>query len=125
MGRILRSRVLYLLLAAIALATLGRQWLDSVGGPGVLRERFGFWGLAVSFPLHVGSVVGFGGEELIAMANGLAYGFVLGSAATWLGWFTGSGLRGLGKHGCGSLGAEFGRRGVHEALQLKPNKWVL
>lgn len=64
MGRILRSRVLYLLPASIALATLGRHWLDSAGGPGVLRKGLGFWGLAVSFPLQVGSVVGFGGEDV-------------------------------------------------------------
>ena len=96
--RILRSRALLLLLAVIVLATLGGRWVDSLGGPGALRERFGFWGLAISFPLQVGAVISFGGEELIAMANGLGFGFVLGSAATWLGWYIGSFIQfGIGR----------------------------
>ena len=94
--RRLRTVTAFLLL--VGAFAVGRRWLDSVGGPETLREQFGLWGLAVSFPLHVGAVVSFGGEEFIAMANGLTYGILIGSAVTWLGWYTGSFIQfGMGR----------------------------
>ena len=85
-----RSRTLVLAVGVVAMAVFGADGLRSLGGVGALHERFGYWGLTFSVPIHIGAVVGVGGEELIAMANGLAYGLALGTLATWLGWYAGS-----------------------------------
>ncbi len=89
-GRLLRSRMVWIVLMLGALSYWGGSWLESIGGPGALRAHYGFWGVALSLPLQIGAVIGIGGEELFAMANGLAYGFWVGSFLTWVGWYVGS-----------------------------------
>lgn len=84
------TRLLLLAGAVLVLAIYGHDWHEKLGGPRVLHERFGYQAVAVTLPLQIGAVVVTGGEELIAMANGLVYGLALGSLLTWIGWYVGS-----------------------------------
>jgi len=74
-----------LLAALLIVAT--HLWIQSIGGPGAVRERFGVAGLAVSLFAHwVLNLTPFGEMLPMAVANGAIWGFWLGALVSWLGW---------------------------------------
>lgn len=85
--RLLRSGALYLILGLCFVAFWLTQWVESLGGPAGIWERFGLAAPAISVPIH--AIVGVTPfpSDVIAIANGTIYGFWLGCALSWLGWY--------------------------------------
>jgi hypothetical protein len=84
--RMLGSRGLQALVGLLVFGLLLARWLDWIGGVEPLRERFGVHVAALVIPVHaVVSFVPLSGE-MIAVANGLLFGFWLGSLFTWTAW---------------------------------------
>lgn len=84
--RIRASRAVQIILVLMLAAWLFSRWLDSIGGPEVVREELGWVAPAVILPLQaLGGFTLFAGDA-IAIANGLLYGLWLGSLLSWTGW---------------------------------------
>jgi uncharacterized membrane protein YdjX (TVP38/TMEM64 family) len=88
--RVLSSRALYMILGFSALAFVLLRWGDTLGGPMGLWERFGWLAVAVTVPLHALVAVTPFPSDVVAMTNGAIYGFWLGAALSWAGWFAAS-----------------------------------
>ena len=88
--RVLTSKAVYAVLGLSALAFVLLRWGDAVGGPLGLWDRFGWRAAVVSVPLHALVAVTPFPSDVVAMSNGAIYGFWLGSALSWLGWFVAS-----------------------------------
>ncbi|WP_456426159.1 TVP38/TMEM64 family protein [Rhodocaloribacter sp.] len=88
--RILTSKAVYAVLGLSALAFVLLRWGDAVGGPLGLWARFGWWAAVVSVPFHALVAVTPFPSDVVAMSNGAIYGFRLGAALSWLGWFAAS-----------------------------------
>ncbi len=88
--RVLTSKAVYAVLGLSALAFVLLRWGDALGGPLGLWERFGWWAPAVTVPLHALVAVTPFPSDVVAMSNGAVYGFRLGAALSWLGWFAAS-----------------------------------
>lgn len=84
--RMLRSPGLRLIVTALAIGWVSLAWLDHVGGPEALRDRFGFWAAGILVPLEAFASFSIFPGEFIAIALGILYGFWLGSFFIWLGW---------------------------------------
>lgn len=86
-NRIFRSKFLYLI-AGLCIAAVGlMHWVNSLGGPSLILDRFGLAAPAVS--ILILSVVGVTPfpSDLLSIANGAMYGFWLGSFVSWTGWY--------------------------------------
>jgi uncharacterized membrane protein YdjX (TVP38/TMEM64 family) len=60
-------------------------WVDSIGGPQAIRQRYGLAAPAVSLAAHALVAVTPAGELLPwGVVNGTLYGFALGSLLTWI-----------------------------------------
>jgi uncharacterized membrane protein YdjX (TVP38/TMEM64 family) len=76
---------------AVVLVVGVHHWIDSIGGPTAVRERFGAKGLAVSFVAHwVLNLTPLGGAVPTAAANGAIWGFWLGALVSWSAWVAAS-----------------------------------
>jgi uncharacterized membrane protein YdjX (TVP38/TMEM64 family) len=84
---VLGSSALYLILGLCVAAFWLTRWVDSLGGPAGIWERFGLLAPAISVPVH--AIVGVTPfpSDVIAIANGTVYGFWLGCVLSWLGWY--------------------------------------
>ncbi len=88
--RVLKSRALYLV-AGLCLVAFGlTRWVESLGGPEGIWERFGLVAPAVSVPVHAIVAVTPFPSDVLSVGNGTIYGFWLGSALSWLGWYIGA-----------------------------------
>jgi uncharacterized membrane protein YdjX (TVP38/TMEM64 family) len=66
------------------------EWLQSIGGPELVRARYGIAGALLLVPLQgVISATPFPGEA-VAFANSAIYGFWLGIVFSWVGWMMGA-----------------------------------
>jgi uncharacterized membrane protein YdjX (TVP38/TMEM64 family) len=84
---VLRSRALYLV-AGLCLVAFGlTRWVESLGGPAGIWERFGLVAPAVSVPVHAIVAVTPFPSDVVAIGNGTIYGFWLGSVLSWFGWY--------------------------------------
>ncbi len=84
--RILKSTAVWGIVLLLFVAWFGLRYLDSMGGPQVLRERWGWFAAIPLVGLH--AVVGvspFPGET-IALANSMLFGFRAGVVCNWCGW---------------------------------------
>jgi uncharacterized membrane protein YdjX (TVP38/TMEM64 family) len=85
--RLLASRAAWALVASVVVAAVLFGWLDAIGGPEALRERFG-WSAAVI--LLTGQAVSglwpVPASEVLALANSVLHGFWLGALLNWTGW---------------------------------------
>lgn len=84
--RLFRSPGLRMIAGAVVIGWISLAWLDYVGGPEALRERFGLGAAAVLVPLEAFASLSIFPGEFIAVALGMLYGFWLGSFFIWLGW---------------------------------------
>lgn len=85
--RIAASRFVWMAITVCVAGYGGYVWVESIGGPLVFRERFGHIAPLVSVPLQAIACISPFPSDLIAIANGTLYGFVLGSLCTWLSWW--------------------------------------
>ena len=85
--RILRSNVLYLLVGLCVIGFWLTAWVDALGGPTAVRERFGLFAPAVSIPVHAIVAVTPFPSDVLCVANGTVYGFWLGAVFSWVGWY--------------------------------------
>ena len=60
--------------------------LERMGGPEVIRAEYGIGAAALLVPAHAIVAVSPLPGEVVALAHGAIYGFVLGSVFTWSGW---------------------------------------
>jgi len=66
-------------------------WVDSIGGPTAVRERFGATGLVVCVLVHwILNLTPLGEVVPMAVANGAMWGVGLGALVSWLGWMAAS-----------------------------------
>ena len=88
--RLLTSWGAYGLAAFLLAVWLIGEWLHSIGGPEVIRARYGVSGAWLLVPLQgVISATPFPGEA-VAFANSAIYGFWIGMVFSWAGWMIGA-----------------------------------
>ena len=84
---LLRSRGLRLILILLVCAGALVAWLDWAGGPEALRSRLGPSAPAFFVPVQAIVAVSPFPSEVVAIAITSIYGFWIGSALAWCGWF--------------------------------------
>ncbi len=85
--RVRSSKALLTILALCVLAFVVVKWGHAFGGPEGLWVRFGWLAPAVSIPVHALIAVTPLPSDVGGMANGVVYGFWLGSFFSWVAWF--------------------------------------
>ncbi len=85
-----KSLTLGLIVLVLVSAFACWRWLSMIGGPSALIEEFGGWAPLVSVPIHVLLSSTPFPSELVGVVNGSAYGFWIGSALSWAGWWMGA-----------------------------------
>jgi len=85
--KILRSNVFWLVVGLCAIALGLTRWVESLGGPAALWDRFGLIAPAVSIPVHAIVAVTPFPSDVLAVANGTVYGFWFGALFSWAGWY--------------------------------------
>ncbi|HJL17119.1 MAG TPA: VTT domain-containing protein [Sandaracinaceae bacterium LLY-WYZ-13_1] len=90
----------WLVCAFLAAAVALHRWVEGLGGPDALVERFGLGGpFVLTGVLGVTSAGPFP-TELFALASAAAYGWAIGALVTWAGWTVGSMIQyGLARRG--------------------------
>lgn len=88
--RLLRAPSFWAILVLLAGAYVLTEWVQSVGGPAAIRERFG-----VAAPLVTGSIQVVLAPtpfptDLIAIAHGTLYGFWFAAPLNWCAWWLGA-----------------------------------
>lgn len=86
-ARLLRSRVLWTIVAIFAFALALARLIDSYGGPQALRDRLGGSAPLLTVPLHAIVTVSPLPSDGLCVANGMIYGFWWGAVLSWLGWW--------------------------------------
>lgn len=72
---------------AVVVAVAALLWVRSIGGPEVVRERYGLLAPALSLLAHTAVNTTPVGDFLPwALANGTVYGFAEGALLNWLAW---------------------------------------
>jgi uncharacterized membrane protein YdjX (TVP38/TMEM64 family) len=87
MGRLFRSQVFYLVIGLCLVAFGLTRWVEYIGGPSSVWERFGLIAPAISVPVHAVVAVTPFPSDVLSVANGTVYGLWLGSFFSWLGWY--------------------------------------
>lgn len=91
--RLVTSRAFYLILGIVFVGLLLTRWVEALGGPAGIWERFGWLAPAISVPFHAFIAVTPLPSDLVSIANGAVYGFWAGAGFNWLGWFIASFLQ--------------------------------
>lgn len=89
-GRLRRFARSPLALGLLVVATLPfaiLRLLEHLGGPHGIWERFGMFAPMISTPLHSMVALSPVPSDPLAIANGAVYGFWLGAALSWTGWW--------------------------------------
>ncbi len=84
--RALRSPGVQLLVLIVAAAFLFGEAIAKQGGFEPLRHRLGAIAPLVTVPAHAAIAISPLPSEVIAVGNGLCYGFWQGALLNWLGW---------------------------------------
>jgi hypothetical protein len=80
-------RTIASLVLVVSLIVVTYRWIESIGGPGTVRDRFGATGLAVSVLAHwILNLTPLGEVVPMVVANGAIWGFWLGALVSWSGW---------------------------------------
>jgi len=87
LARLLTSPSFYLLFIVIVIGTFVGGWLVSNYGPKVVRESLGVWAPFVTVPVHIVVALSPIPSDVISIANGAVYGFLLGTGLSWFGWW--------------------------------------
>lgn len=82
-----RSPAFHLTLVLLLTAGTSAWWVDSIGGPGEVRARFGVAAPLASVCLHALLNVSPLPGDVVAIANGALYGVSLATGLNWLGWY--------------------------------------
>ncbi|MCB9594628.1 MAG: VTT domain-containing protein [Sandaracinaceae bacterium] len=80
----------WLVVAFLAGAFGLERWVDSIGGPDALVERFGLLAPAVMVAIQAALSAAPFPSELFALVSSATYGWLAGSVMTWAGWTIGS-----------------------------------
>lgn len=83
----LRSPALGAALLLFLTAVAAARWIDAVGGPEAVRSQLGVAAPVGSVCLHALLNVSPLPGDVVALANGALYGFVLAAVLNWLGWY--------------------------------------
>ena len=84
--RVLRSRGFQMIVFALVAGGGAWVWIAASGGPASLREHHGLLAAALLVPLQaLVSLTPFPGE-VVALTNGVVFGFGWGAFAIWSGW---------------------------------------
>lgn len=62
-------------------------WTHSLGGSAGIRARYGMAAPLVTIPVHIVVSVSPFPSDVICVGNGILYGFWLGAAISWFGWW--------------------------------------
>ncbi len=73
--RIVTSRAVYLILGIVLVGFLLTRWVEALGGPAEVWERFGWIAPAITVPLHMVVAITPFPSDLMGVANGTVYGF--------------------------------------------------
>ncbi len=88
--KVVRSQAVYLILGIVLVGLLLRRWVEALGGPAEVWERFGWIAPAITVPLHTVVAITPFPSDLMGVANGTVYGFWGGFMLSWLGWYLAS-----------------------------------
>jgi uncharacterized membrane protein YdjX (TVP38/TMEM64 family) len=82
-----RSKTFYLIIGFCVVAFWLMHWVNAIGGPSIILDRFGWAAPAVSILIQwIVGITPFP-TDILAIANGALYGVWLGSLVSWAGWF--------------------------------------
>jgi uncharacterized membrane protein YdjX (TVP38/TMEM64 family) len=95
--RAAHSPTLYALAGLLILGVILYRWVASLGGLEAFRESYGAVAPLVTVPIHIVIAITPIPADFISIANGAIYGFAMGTALSWLGWWIG----GLAEFGLG------------------------
>ena len=84
---VLRSNLFWLVFGLCAVAFGLTRWIESLGGPAAVWDRFGLIAPAVSIPVQAIVAVTPFPSDVLCIANGTVYGFWLGALFSWMGWY--------------------------------------
>ncbi len=76
--------------AFLAAAYFVHRWVESIGGPAVLSERFGMGAPLAMLGIQSALAAAPFPSELVALASSATYGWAIGALITWAGWTIGS-----------------------------------
>ena len=80
-----RARSIAYALIAVSLIVAMYFWIESLGGPTAIRERFGMKGIVVSVITHwILNLTPLGEFVPMALANGAIWGFWVGALVSWV-----------------------------------------
>lgn len=98
-GRRVFPRLRFIIMAAMVVVGgyFVARWVESIGGPAKFRSEFGLLAPAITLPLHAIVSISPFPSDVLCVANGALYGFWLGAALSWLGWW----VAGLAEYGFG------------------------
>ena len=85
--RLLMSPSVWIVIAILALGVLLVDWVDQMGGAAAFRERYGAIAPLLTVTVHILLALTPFPSDAVAIANGVVYGFPLGLALSWLGWW--------------------------------------
>lgn len=86
-SRLLRSTTFWIFVALSMLGFVLVDWIDTVGGPVAVRQRFGLVAPALTITLHIILALTPFPSDAVSIANGAMYGFQLGVGLSWFGWW--------------------------------------
>ena len=85
--RILGSSAFQLVVGLCFIGFFVSRWVEGMGGPAAVWERFGLLAPAVSVPVQVLVAVTPFPSDLLCIANGTIYGLWWGALLSWIGWY--------------------------------------
>jgi uncharacterized membrane protein YdjX (TVP38/TMEM64 family) len=91
-SRILRSQGVWLAGGLLLSAYLLVSWVESVGGPEAIRERYGLLAPAITSSIQILVAPTPFPSDVICIAQGALYGFWFALGLNWLGWWLASHL---------------------------------
>jgi len=87
---ILSSKGLWLVLALLLTAFLLASWVEAVGGPEAIRERYGVLAPVITSSIQILIAPTPIPSDVICIAQGALYGFWFALGLNWLGWWIAS-----------------------------------
>lgn len=114
MTKLLKSPTLWIIIIVLALGYVLATWVNSIGGPEVLQQRYGLLAPVITGSILFVLTPSPFPSDVISVAHGALYGFVFASVLNWLCLWAAAFLEaGLGRR----LGADLN---VEEELKKLP-----
>ena len=85
--RVATSRTVWLFVLISILAVFSLHWIDGIGGPEVVYQRFGARAPLMTISLQIMLALTPFPSDAIVIASGAIYGFRMGLALSWFGWW--------------------------------------